>query len=61
MSAPTVARVGDHVAEGFTAADLNQILHMPGEQASVARAANGYHVLPRPSRRCGRLPSRNGR
>ena len=47
MSARTVARVGDHVAEGFTDADLDQILRVPGEPASVARAANGYHVFPR--------------
>jgi len=39
--------VVDHVAEGFTAADLDQILRMPGEPASVARATHGYHRLPR--------------
>ena len=47
MSTPTVARVGDHVAEGFTAADLDQILREPGEQASVARASHGYTGIPR--------------
>ena len=42
-----IARVGDHVAEGFTGADLDQILRMPGEPASVARASHGYNLLPR--------------
>ncbi len=43
----TIARIGDHVAEGFTGADLDQILRMRGEPTSVARATHGYNVLPR--------------
>ncbi len=42
-----IARGGDHVAEGFTAADLDEILRKPGEPASVARSSHGYTGLPR--------------
>ena len=60
----TIARVGDHVAEGFTDADLDQILRMPSEPASVARVA-GIMALPVPSPSgrchcCGLPLNRNG-
>jgi hypothetical protein len=45
MSARTVARVGDVVAEGFTDAEIDEILYAPGEPTSVARSTHGYTPL----------------
>jgi hypothetical protein len=40
MNTNTGARTPD-IAEGFSDADLDEILHAPGEPASVARSSNG--------------------
>ena len=40
-----IARVGDHVAEGFTDAEITEILYAEGESTCVARSTHGYTPL----------------
>ena len=46
MNTNTGARTTD-IAEGFTDADLDEVLSAPGEPASVARSSHGCTGIPR--------------